>query len=296
MDSAENRVDGPQGGARSAIVTGGAKGIGRAVSERLASLGWDLWVVGRDRAALTEAAGQIQKRHRVAVRTVSIDLSEPGAVESLFARFGHPDELPLAMVLGAADYGVLGPLADVDFAAWRRSFDLNFFSVAEILHRYLAVASKGPALPRRRIVVMGGGGLGGAQVSGAISSYSCAKAALNRLVEVVHEESNGRGIDINCVLPGLVNTGMVDTAIAAGPKLGAIYEASLKTKSGGGTPPETAAEFIGSLLSDECSGVSGRLFSARWDRRAIGSPAALSADPDLFRLRRIDNELFGKRK
>jgi short-subunit dehydrogenase len=259
-------------------------------------LGWDLWVVGRDKAALSETADQIQKRHSVVVRTVALDLSAPGAVESLFGRFGAADELPLGMVLCAADYGVLGSLAEVDFAAWRRSFDLNFFSVAEILHRYLALAQKGPALPRRRVVVMGGGGLGGAQVSGNISSYSCAKAALNRLVEVVHEESHGNGIDINCVLPGLVNTGMVDTAIAAGPKLGAIYEASLKTKTNGGTPPETAAEFIGCLLSDECAGISGRLFSARWDRTAIGTPAAVSADPDLFRLRRIDNDLFGKRK
>jgi NAD(P)-dependent dehydrogenase (short-subunit alcohol dehydrogenase family) len=296
MDSEEKKADGERGRARSAIVTGGAKGIGRAVSDRLAASGWDLLICGRDGAALTEAAEQIQKRHRVTVRTVSVDLSEPGAVETVFAPFGHPEELPLAMVLGAADYGVLGTLDTIDFTAWRRSFDLNFFSVAEILHRYLCVSLKGPASPRRRIAVMGGAGLGGAQVSGAISAYSCAKAALNRLVEVVHEESNARGIDINCVLPGLVNTGMVDTAIVAGPMLGAIYDASLKTKSGGGTPPETAAEFIAWLLSDECSGVSGRLFSARWDRSALASPAAVSADPDLFRLRRIDNELFGKRK
>ena len=296
MDSADKTSDGTRGRSRSAIVTGGAKGIGRAVSDHLASLGWDLWICGRDRGALAKAAEEIQGRHPVTVRTVSVDLSEPGAVASLFAPVGQPEDLPLAMVLGAADYGVFGPLASVDFAAWRRSFDLNFFSVAEILHRYLAVASKGSALPRRRIVVMGGGGLGGAQVSGAISSYSCAKAAVNRLGEVVHEESNAKGIDINCVLPGLVNTGMVDAAIAAGPALGAIYEASLKTKTSGGTPPETAAEFIGHLLSDECAGVSGRLFSARWDRKALAQPGTVSAEPDLFRLRRIDNELFGKRK
>ena len=283
-------------GAKSAIVTGGAKGIGRAISEKLAASGFHLWLAGRDAAALGEAAAQIRQRHAVDVRTVAVDLGEPGGAETLLAPFKSPAELPHAMILGAADYGVLGPLVDVDFAAWKRSFDLNFFSVAEAIQRYLKLALKGPTVPRRRIVVMGGAGLGGVQVAGAISSYSCAKAALYRLVEVVHEETNARGIDINCVLPGLVATGMVDKAIAAGPMLGAIYEASLKTKTTGGTPPETAADFIATLLGDGCTGISGRLFSARWDQSALASPAAVIADGDLFRLRRIDNALFGRHK
>src|SRR5262249_41822094 len=139
-------------------------------------------------------------------------------------------------------------------------------------------------------------GLGSAQVSGAISSYSCAKAALNRLVEVVHEEAHPSGIDINCVLPGLVNTGMVDQAIAAGAVLGPLYDASLKARAGGGTPPETAADFIAWLLADECSGVSGRLFSVKWDRATMANPATVTRDADLFRLRRIDHDLFGKLK
>jgi NAD(P)-dependent dehydrogenase (short-subunit alcohol dehydrogenase family) len=231
----------------------------------------------------------------VAVDPVPVDLSRPEAVGALFARWPGPAELPLAMVCGAADYGVLGPLAEVDFAAWRRSFDLNFFSVAEMLQRYLQVAGPGRAVPRRRIVVMGGAGLGAADVAGAVSAYSCAKAALNRLVEVVHAEAHARGIDINCVLPGLVDTGIVDQALAAGPALGALFEASLRARQGRGTPAAVPAAFIAHLLSDACSGVSGRLLSARWDRPALERAEAVAADPDLFRLRRIDGDLFGKK-
>ncbi len=286
----------PSTSRRTALVTGGAKGIGRSVSERLAGSGWHLVICGRDRAALEEAAGQIRSRHAVDVEAIGLDLSRPEGVPALFSRWTGPEELPLAMVCGAADYGVLGPLEVVDFAAWKRSFDLNFFSVAEMLQRFVRIALQGPSSPRRRIAVMCGAGLGSAQISGGVSAYSCAKAALNRLVEVVHEEVHARGIDINCVLPGLVNTGMVDQAIAAGPGLGALYEASLETRGGGGTPPEVAAEMIAHLFDDGCSGVSGRLVSAKWDRKALGSPATVAADPDLFRLRRIDNELFGKIK
>lgn len=280
---------------RTAIVTGGAKGIGRAVSERLAADGWDLLLCGRDRVALDEVTALVRSGHGVRVEGIPIDLSRPGAVGDLFSRWTTPEDLPLAMVCGAADYGVLGPLASVDFPAWRRSFDLNFFSVAEMIQRFVQVALNGAPSPRRRIVVMAGAGLGGGQVAGGISAYSCAKAALNRLVEVVHEEVHGSGVDVNCVLPGLVDTGIVDQAIAAGPALGAIYEASVKARAGGGTPPEVPADLVAHLLSDACSGLSGRLLSARWDRRALDSPGSVEADSDLFRLRRIDGVLFARK-
>ncbi len=280
---------------RTAIVTGGAKGIGRAVSERLAADGWDLVLCGRDRVALDEVAALARERHGVRAEGIPIDLSRPDAPAALFSRWGGPEALPLAMVCGAADYGVLGPLSAVDFPAWRRSFDLNFFSVAEMIQRFVQVALRGPPSPRRRIVVMAGAGLGGREVAGGVSAYSCAKAALNRLVEVVHEEVHGRGVDVNCVLPGLVDTGIVDQAIAAGPALGAIYQASVKARAGGGTPPEVPADLVAHLLSDACGGLSGRLLSARWDRPALDSPGAVEADPDLFRLRRIDGELFARK-
>lgn len=100
---------------------------------------------------------------------------------------------------------------------------------------------------------------------------------------------------MNCVLPGLVDTGIVDQAIVAGPALGAVYHASVKARSGGGTPPGVAAETIAHLLSDACGGLSGRLLSARWDGRALEAPASVEADPDLFRLRRIDGDLFARK-
>jgi|SRR5215471_3099206 len=283
--------------ARTALVTGGAKGIGRAISEKLAAAGWQLWLCGRDQRALDQAASEIGERHSVEVRTTVVDLSQEGGAQKVLAPFEHARDLPLVMVCGAADYGVLGPLQDVDFGAWKRSFDLNFFSFVELVHRYLRLAGAGPHSPRRRIVIIGGAGLGAAQVSGAISAHSCAKSALNRLVEVVHEEVHSCGIDINCVLPGFVNTGMGDQAIAAGPVLGRLYEASIKAKAGvGDTPAEIPGEFIARLVSDECAGISGRLFSAKWDQNKLSGPESWSADRDLFRLRRIDNDLFGKLK
>ena len=280
---------------RTAIVTGGAKGIGRAISEALAEAGWDLVLVGRDGSALEVVASTVSGRHGVRVTPIRLDLSEEGTAGTLLDRWADPAELPLAMVCGAADYGTLGPLASVEFAAWKRSFDLNFFSTAELIHRYVRIAMRGSAEPRRRIAVICGAGLGAGPVSAGVSAYSCSKAALNRLVEVVDEEVRGHGIDVNAVLPGLVDTGIVDQAIAAGPSLGPIYEASARARAGGGVPAEVPGRFVARLLDDRTAGLSGRLLSARWDGRALETPDAVGADPDLFRLRRVDDELFARK-
>ena len=280
---------------RTAIVTGGAKGIGRAISAALAEVGWDLFLVGRDDAALESAARAVSSRHGIRATPIRLDLSQEGAAGTLLDRWADPAELPLAMVCGAADYGTLGPLSSVEFAEWKRSFDLNFFSTAELIQRYVRIAMQGAAEPRRSIVVICGAGLGAGPVSTGVSAYSCAKAALNRLVEVVDEEVRGHGIDVNAVLPGLVDTGIVDQAIAAGPSLGPIYEASARARAGGGVPAEVPGRFVASLLDARSAGLSGRLLSARWDGRALESPGPVGSDPDLFRLRRVGDELFQRK-
>src|SRR4051812_14192404 len=118
--------------AKTAIVTGGGKGIGRAISESLAKAGWNLVLLGRDRDALTETARQIEAAHRVRVETRSVDLSElssvgslgESSVEKVFSEWKSAAELPRALVCNAGNYGTLGNLSSVDLSEWKRSFDL----------------------------------------------------------------------------------------------------------------------------------------------------------------------------
>jgi len=79
-----------------ALVTGGAKGIGRAISEQLARAGWDLVLCARDRAALQRAAAEISARHGVQVEQRPLDLSRAGAAAELCGQWQSPAELPLA--------------------------------------------------------------------------------------------------------------------------------------------------------------------------------------------------------
>lgn len=281
---------------KTAIVTGGAKGIGRAISRALAASGWNLFICGRDEAALKAASAEIRSRYTVSIETYSLDLSEERGGAKFFDRWDNPGlPFPRALVCNAGDYGILGPLSQVDMTAWKSSFDLNFFSVAELIQTYVKRAGRSPSSQRRKIILMSGSGLGGRQVWGGTSAYSCAKAALYRLTEVLHEEIFPLGFDINCVAPGAVKTGITEQARAAGERaLGKLYQATLKVQDDGGDPPELAADTIALLLSGKCDGLSGRLFSAKWDRKLLEDPTSVIGDPDLLRLRRVDNALFQK--
>src|SRR5262245_13753521 len=82
---------------KSALVTGGSKGIGRAVAQALASEGARVMICSRDRAALDQAAQDIEAKTGAAVLTISADLSELAEVKRVaddaIARLGRLDVL-----------------------------------------------------------------------------------------------------------------------------------------------------------------------------------------------------------
>jgi NAD(P)-dependent dehydrogenase (short-subunit alcohol dehydrogenase family) len=279
-----------------ALITGGAKGIGKSISLKLASEGWDLILWGRDSAALDSEAESLKNAYGVQVLTRSLDLSDLASVPLAFEELSRQSCLPDALVCNAGSYGILGSLKDVNIEAWKKSFDLNFFSVAALIQQYLLLCEEAPEQKRRSIILLSGSGLGGSKVWPGISSYGCAKAAIYRLMEFVHEEAHiSLKIDVNCIAPGAVKTGITEQAVGAGKDLiGSLFEASLKVVNEGGDSPELAAHVVSQLLSEACAGISGRLISAKWDHQALLNPEEIYKNGDLFRLRRIDQSLFVK--
>lgn len=277
-----------------AIVTGGAKGIGKAISEKLYSEGWSLLIIGRDESALKELCHSLNSKPNLSANYLAIDLSDGGAVETGFARWRQTAKtLPTALVCNAGDYGTLGPIAQVDFESWKKSFDLNFFSIVQIVQIFVRWHLEAKTTEHKSIVMMSGGGLGSKKVWPNISAYSTAKAAIYRFMETIHEELHAENFSINCVAPGAVNTGITAQAERAGPELvGALYQATLDVQSGRGDPAHVAADCVAKLVSLKGMLISGRLISAKWDGKHLEMPDALSMDPNLLRLRRIDEELF----
>lgn len=261
------------------LVTGGSKGIGAAVSHRLAADGWRVVVAARDRGAIDATVTALPgDGHDGLV----LDVGDPAAWE---AADGALDDLD-GVVCVAGTIGPIGPATAVDPGAFATALKVN------VLGTWLAARATRPALERSggALVAFSGGGATGPFAR--FDAYAASKAAVVRVTENLAAD----GLRANAVAPGFVVTDIQSDVLAAGrAQVGDAYfdQVQEAVASGGGEPPEVAAGLVAFLVSDASRGISGKLLSARWD--PWDDPAfqeRLRTEPDLATLRRIDDQFF----
>jgi 3-oxoacyl-[acyl-carrier protein] reductase len=197
---------------------------------------------------------------------------------------------PLDGLVTAA--GVLGPVGSLDAVApgeFARAIAINLIGTALALHH---------ALPRLRAtggraVTFSGGG--GTSALARYDAYAASKAGVVRLTENVAADG---AIEVNCVAPGFVATRMHEGTLTAGPEAAgtAYFERTRQHLARGGFPAAEAANLVAFLVGPDASGITGRLISAQWDPwHDEAFRARLRQDPDLARLRRIDEQFFVRR-
>ena len=192
---------------RTALVTGGARGIGRAIVDALAGDGMAVVVLDRlgdlahDAAAAVEVAGG-------RALAVEADIADSGsvaaAIEAAEARFDHVDVL-----VNNAGWDDMMPFLDTDEAFWDRVIEINFKGPLRLIHRVL------PGMLERRYgrivnVASDAGRVG----SSHESVYSGAKGGLIAFTKTIARESARHGVSANCVCPGPVETPMVEQVVA----------------------------------------------------------------------------------
>ncbi|HEX7743956.1 MAG TPA: 3-hydroxybutyrate dehydrogenase [Micromonosporaceae bacterium] len=181
---------------RTALVTGGGSGIGRACAVRLAAAGAHVVVLDRNADAAREVAAEIGGRAE------GVDLAEPGAADRVDAATD--------IVVNNAGLQHVAPVEE---------FPLERFAY---LHRVMIEAPF--QLIRRALPTMYGRGWGriinissvhGLRASPYKAAYVSAKHALEGLSKVVALESAGHGVTANCINPAYVRTPLVEGQIAA---------------------------------------------------------------------------------
>lgn len=189
---------------RVAVVTGGGRGIGRAIALDWARAGAAVALAARTVDELDAVVAEITAEGGRAV-AVPTDVTDPAAVEACFARtadaLGGVD-LVLANAGGTFPHG---PVADGDYEAWRSTFALNVDGV------YLTARAAVPHLRSRgggKILVMGSGA--GRRAGPGWSPYASAKAAVSMLVRVLALELRAERIAVNEIIPGPVHTVLAD--------------------------------------------------------------------------------------
>jgi 3-oxoacyl-[acyl-carrier protein] reductase len=232
-----------------AIVTGGSRGIGAAVATTLAARGAAVVVgYGREAAAAEAVAAKIGAAGgRAAV--AGGDARDPATAEAAVAAaqraFGRLD-----ILVTAAGVSVYRPLAEIDEAHVRDVFDVN------VLGTVLAIRAASPHLPEGGRIVTFASRLALNPLPGS-AIYSASKAAVIGLTQTFALELGPRGITVNAVAPGMIETDMTREAVAA---RGAAVAAATPLRRIG--QPDDVAGVVAFLASDDARWITGRTLRA----------------------------------
>ena len=184
-----------------ALVTGGGRGIGRAIASALAQSGATVTVLGRDRATLEQAVAA-GAAHFAAVADVADQAAVSAAIAQAAAR------QPIDILIANAGIAESAPFAKSDAALFHRMMDVNFMGV---VHAVQAALPSMKGRPYGRIVAVAS--TAGLKGYAYVSAYSAAKHAVIGLVRSLALELASTGVTVNAVCPGFTETDLVAGSI-----------------------------------------------------------------------------------
>ena len=231
---------------KAALVTGAARGIGRAIARKLAAAGCD--VVVNYYNSHEEAEALCEEFRALGRRAVALKASVglPDSVDELFAEltkhFSHLD-----IVVSNAASGVLKPALDMTLKHWRWCLETNALALNLLAQRAVPLMNSGG-----RIVAMSS--LGSVRAMPNYAFIGASKAALESLVRSLAQELGPRGIRVNAVSAGVVET----DALAYFPnreELIASFKA--RTPAGPVLTPEDVAGAVYLLCLPEAAMING---------------------------------------
>lgn len=187
---------------RSALVTGGARGLGRVIAEALAEAGASVCVTSRSADVANAAASEIEQATDSRVVGIAGDVSTPAGVDALVeqarTRFGHVD-----ILVNNAGVNIRGNASDLSEADWDTVLDTN------LKGPFLVARAFGPAMCERGWgrVIMLSSMLATIALPGR-APYASSKAGVNALTRVLALEWAAAGVTVNAICPGPFGTEM----------------------------------------------------------------------------------------
>jgi 3-oxoacyl-[acyl-carrier protein] reductase len=260
-----------------ALITGGGRGIGRAVALRLAKHGWDVSIAARSpeelAATAKEAGGQ--------TLAITADVASPEQVRAMVQR--TESELgPIDLLVNNA--GIAGPMQpfwETDPADWWHCQEVN------VRGPMLCCREVVPGMMRRRrgrIVNLSSGA--GAFPVPNLGPYALTKAAVMRFSEQLAMELGPHGIQVFPIRPGVVRTRMAEHVARNVP----MVQKSLD--DGRDVPPEATADLVEYLASGKADALSGCVLSAEenWDEMVNRAEEIRREQMYVLRLRELPNQ------
>ena len=238
--------------AKHALVTGGGRGIGRAIAAALAQQGIAVTVLGRRRGPLDEAVAA-GEAHFAEVA----DVADQAAISAAIARAAARQ--PIDILIANAGAAESAPFAKSDAALFSRMMDVNFMGVVHSIHAAL------PSMrtrPHGRIVAVAS--TAGLKGYAYVSAYVAAKHAVVGLVRALALELATTPITVNAVCPGFTDTdlvaGSIDTIMqkTGRSREQAVAELAKHNPQGRLVTPQQVADTVLWLCGEGAGAVTGQ--------------------------------------
>ena len=185
---------------RIAIVTGGTRGIGRAIAKSLASAGAEVAITARNEKEIADAVAKLNQLSSGNVTGHVCDVRDYEQVKSVFAEVAQ-DLGGVDILINNAGIGIFAPVESTSIEDFRAVLETNVFGVFYCCHEAI------PLMKQR-----GGGyiinisSLAGTNAHAEMAAYNASKFGLNGFSEALMQEVRHDGIKVSYIMPGSVNT------------------------------------------------------------------------------------------
>jgi NAD(P)-dependent dehydrogenase (short-subunit alcohol dehydrogenase family) len=190
-----------------AIITGGGRGIGKAIAFELARLGANVTLMGRDAAVLEAAAKDIRKGYDVSVSAIGADLSKPDAITTAF-KVGLERLGEASILVNNAGIAYSAPFLRTSLDSWNEVLNIDltsaFLCIQQVLKPMMTTGFG------RIINVSSTSGLTGCAY---VVAYCAAKHGLIGLTRALAMEVAKSGVTVNAVCPGFTDTDIVARSV-----------------------------------------------------------------------------------
>ena len=223
---------------KTAAVTGGANGIGLAISRALASAGASVWILDLASENPSEVAGSFGGRG------LAVDVTDWQSIDQAFTAIGNVD-----VVVANAGIGSPSAFCDTTADLWNRTLAVN---LSGVFHTIQAAAASMKQRKGGSIVVTASTNSYDGEAN--LAAYNASKAGLLGLVHTAANELGPYGIRVNAVCPGLIRTRLTASHFSDSGVLAAYFR---HIPLGRGGEPEEVARAVAFLASDLASYITG---------------------------------------
>ncbi|MDS0300186.1 SDR family oxidoreductase [Halogeometricum sp. S1BR25-6] len=238
----------------SAIVTGGARGIGRGVAEAFAEHGASVVLADIDEEAAEETAAEITESFEGEAVAVQCDVTDADSVEATVdatvERFGD-----VGILVNNAGAAELARTWEMSESEWRRTIDVCLNGPFLCTKAALGHMLEGDDHGDGRGAIVNVSSLNYLAATDGLPHYSAAKAGLSQFTKVVAAEAGRHGIRVNAVAPGSTRTPMTEGNGLLEGRMGEEFVE--RTPLGRIGEPEDVAKVVTFLASDQAQWVTG---------------------------------------